>query len=335
MNPQFTPEGDTTPQTLAPATIAATPRDESKDGWVRHAAALIGAVGIAGVLGSSARAQDATAPTTGAPTTGAPTTAAPPMVTPGIPVVPTAPAMGAPTVTGTQGAPAQINPSASQAVAGNSTVPDPKRNANSPFLTIPASGKSATPGDIDILNFALGLEYLEADFYARVVAAHQARAYLSEKSFFAAQKLAMDEAAHVSAITEIITARGATPVAKPEFKFPVGAFISNVGFLDTASAMEETGVGAYLGAAPKVQSKNVLRFAASVYGIETRHASLIRLLGGRMFALTDIEVPLTVAEVMQRVAPFMATPMTGTAMPMTGTAPMTGTGTPMTGTMTP
>lgn len=332
MNSQFTPEDGA----QTPATIAATPRDESKDAWVRHAATLLGAVGIAGVLGSSARAQDASAPMTGAPITGAPMTGAPPMTTQGTPVTPTAPAMGAPTVSGTQDMPAQITPTASQAVAGNSNVPDPKRNANSPSLTIPKSGKSATPSDIDILNFALGLEYLEADFYARVVAAHQARAYLSQQAFFAAQKLAMDEAAHVSSITEIITARGATPVPKPEFKFPVGAFISNLGFLDTASAMEETGVGAYLGAAPQVQSKDVLRFAASVYGTETRHAALIRLLDGRTFAPTDIEVPLTVAEVMQRVAPFMAAPMTGTAMPMTGTAaPTTGMGTPMTGTMTP
>ncbi len=333
MNSDFTPE---TP-IVTPATIAATPRDESKDGWVRHAAALLGVAGIASVLTSSARAQDATAPMTGT----APMTAAPPMVTPGTPVVPLQPAMGAPTVMGTQDAPAQIDPAGSQAVPGNSIVPDPKRNANSPSLTIPASGKSAAPSDIDILNFALGLEYLEADFYTRVVAAHQARAYLSPRAFFAAQKLMMDEVAHVSAITEIITARGATPVPKPQFVFPVGAFISNLGFLDTASSMEETGVGAYLDAAPRVQSKDVLRFAASVYGIETRHAALIRLLGGRTFAPSETEVPLTVAEVMQRVAPFMATPMagtgmpmTGTGMPMTGTVPMTGTGMPMTGTAT-
>ncbi len=299
MNSDFTPDKGI----ITPETIAATPRDESKSEWVRHAATMLGALGVAGVIQTAARAQDATAPTTMMPMTA---------VTPAteMPMTP-APMTGAP-VPGTQDAPAQVAPTQSQAVAGNSTVPDEKRNANAPLLTIPASGKTASPSDIAILNFALGLEYLEADFYARVVAAHQARPYLPARSLSAAQKLAFDEAAHVSAITEIITAAKGTPVAKPEFKYPATAFFAPLAFLDIASSMEETGVGAYLGAAPQVQSKNVLRFAASVYGTETRHASLVRMLGGRTFAPNDIEIPLTVAEVMQRVAPFMATPMVAT-----------------------
>lgn len=318
MNPEiFTPEtGVVTPQTLA-----ATPRDESKDAWVRHAATMLGALGIASVLGSAvAKAQDASTPMTGAPMTGAPMTGAPMTGTgttmAGVdPLAGAKPVPAAPTVMGTQPEPAQIAPTASQAVAGNSIVPDAKRNANSPSLTIPKSGKNASPGDIAILNFALGLEFLEADFYSRVVAAHQARPYLNDRAFATAQTLATDEVAHVSAITEIITARGATPVTKPDFVFPAAAFYSNTAFLDIATGMEETGVGAYLGAASQLQSKDVLRFAASVYGIETRHTGLIRFLAGRSFSPTDIEVPFTMAEVMRRVAPFMATPMTMTTPP--------------------
>jgi hypothetical protein len=305
-------KSDITPETgiITPETLPATPRDESKGEWLRHATSLFGALGVASVLSAAAKAQDATAPPT--PMTGtAPMDGTMPMTGTApmdgtMPMTAGTPVPAPPTVQGTQPAPAQIDPTASQAVPGNSIVPDAKRNANAPVLTIPASGKTATASDIAILNFALGLEYLEAEYYARAVAAHQARPYLSDRAFAAAQKLAFDEAAHVSAIIEIVTAAKGTPVAKPAFKFPAAAFFSNLAFLDTATEMEETGVGAYLGAAPQVQSKNVLRFAASVYGIETRHTGLVRLLGGRTFAPNDIEIPLTVEEVTRRVAPFMA-----------------------------
>jgi len=266
--------------------LPAVPRDSSKNDWLRLATTVFGALGVS-ALSQNARAQDAPAamPDATAPAMG---TAAPDATAP---------------MTGTM--PATGGAEGSQAVVTNSIVPT-LSNPNNPQLTIPASGKKATPSDVAILNFALGLEYLEADFYARVVAAHQARPYLSPASYNAAQKLAADEAAHVAAILEILTLRGATPVAKPAFKFPAAAFISNVAFLDTATELEETGVGAYSGAAPMVQAKDVLKFAASVYGIETRHAGLIRHLAGRTIAPNDVEIPLSMDEVLKRVQPMIA-----------------------------
>ncbi|RYX84585.1 ferritin-like domain-containing protein [bacterium] len=200
-------------------------------------------------------------------------------------------------------------PTADQATPGNSAVPSTSSNPNNPAESIPKGAKSASPSDIDILNFALGLEYLEADFYARIVSAQQTRAYLNDKEFMAAQKLAADEAAHVTAITDLITRANGTPVAKQAFNFPAEAFFSRSAFLLTARDLEETGVGAYLGAAPKVDATNVLKFAASVYGIECRHASLIRKLAGMPFAPTETEVPLSIEEVQKRVAPFMGMAM--------------------------
>ena len=196
-------------------------------------------------------------------------------------------------------------PTADQAVESNSNVPSTKLNPNNPALTIPAAGKRATASDADILNFALGLEYLEATFYASIVAANNARAYLSPAVAKIAQGIADDEAAHVTAITDVIMRANGTPVAKPNFQFPANVYVSQVAFLTLAATFEETGVGAYLGAAPKLDSVDALKFAASIYGIETRHTGVIRFMNNMNPSPTAVESPLEVPEVQKRVAPFI------------------------------
>ncbi|HEX8550459.1 MAG TPA: ferritin-like domain-containing protein [Abditibacteriaceae bacterium] len=159
--------------------------------------------------------------------------------------------------------------------------------------------------DVEILNFALILEYLEADYYARAIAAHERRPYLKRRVPEIATKLRDDENAHVVAIQERIRELGAAPVARPQFQFPAETFISEVAFLDLAATFEQNGVGAYLDAAPKLKSGPVLRFAASIYGVEARHTSMIRMASGRLAAPSALETPLSALEVATRSAPFI------------------------------
>ncbi len=196
-------------------------------------------------------------------------------------------------------------PTGDQAVESNSNVPSTKINPNNPALTIPAAGKNASASDIDIFNFALGLEYLEATFYASIVDANNKRAYLSPAVAKIAQGIADDEAAHVTAIIDVITRANGTPVAKPNFQFPYNVYVSQVAFLTLAGTFEETGVGAYLGAAPKLDSVDALKFAASIYGIETRHTSVIRFMNNMNPSPTAMEIALEVPEIQRRVAPFI------------------------------
>jgi Ferritin-like domain len=129
-------------------------------------------------------------------------------------------------------------------------------------------------GDAEILNFALTLEYLEADFYnvkgKTVGLSGEAKKY--------AREFGAEEAAHVSALTAAIKQLGGKPVAKPTFVFPG---TSEKSFLTLASVLENTGVGAYNGAAPSLKSKQVLASAGSIVQIEARHAAAIDLLLGK------------------------------------------------------
>ena len=196
-------------------------------------------------------------------------------------------------------------PLGDQAVPGASIVPDTKINPNNPALTIPGAAKNASASDADILNFALGLEYLEATFYASIVDANNTRSYLSPQVAMVARKLADDEAAHVTAILDVLNRAKGTPIQKPSFQFPANVYVSQIAFLELASIFEVTGTGAYLGAAPKLDSVDALKFAASIYGIEARHTGLIRSLVGKDPAPTALEIALEVPEVQKRVAPFI------------------------------
>lgn len=158
--------------------------------------------------------------------------------------------------------------------------------------------------DVDVLNYALTLEYLEAAFYQQGNAAGltsgQATTYL--------QGVQKDEEAHVAAITATIKQLGGTPVAAPSVDFG-GAFDSEHAFLMTSHTFENVGVGAYLGAAGFIQDKSVLAAAAGIFGVEARHAAIVgNLLGlkaeGGVY-MGAFEKPMSKTMVLSDVKPFL------------------------------
>ena len=154
-------------------------------------------------------------------------------------------------------------------------------------------------GDAEILNFALTLEYLESAFYnekgKEVGLTGTAKSY--------AKMFGEQEAEHVAALTSAIKSLGGTPVKKPQFVFPVS---NEKTFLALASVLENTGVGAYNGAAPSLSSKEVLATAGSIVQIEGRHAAAIDLLINRSPTPNGgFDVPLTKAEVLAKIGPLV------------------------------
>jgi hypothetical protein len=126
-------------------------------------------------------------------------------------------------------------------------------------------------GDIDILNFALTLEYLEADFYQ----AKGQTVGLSGTAKALARSFGHEEAEHVGALTKAIRGAGGTPAKKPTFVFPV---TDEKSFLKLAYTLENIGVGAYNGAGPSLTNKAYLAAAGSIVQVEARHAAAIALL---------------------------------------------------------
>jgi Ferritin-like domain len=154
-------------------------------------------------------------------------------------------------------------------------------------------------GDVGILNFALTLEYLEAEFYAE--AKRRAGATGELKSLIGL--LAMDEQQHVEALTASVKKLGGKPVAKPKFEFPYG---NTAGFLELAQTFEDTGVSAYNGAGPMIESKDVLAAAGGIVQVEARHAAAIRLQNGAEPAPEAFDPALDEAQVLKAVEPFLA-----------------------------
>ena len=156
-------------------------------------------------------------------------------------------------------------------------------------------------GDVDILNFALTLEYLEAAFYTTAVKGVPG---LSADEKRLAKQLRDDEDAHVDALTETIKKLGGKPAAKPKFNFG-GAFGSRAVFLKTSNTLEDTGVSAYNGAAPSIKSGEVLGAAGSIVQIEARHAALIRLARSKSPAPQAFDEPADMDAVLKAVKPFI------------------------------
>jgi len=149
----------------------------------------------------------------------------------------------------------------------------------------------------DVLNFALNLEYLEANFYLLVstgsglstadmgtgagkITGAPAKLTLDSATMAVAQALAQDEKNHVELLRNTITTLGGTPVAQPAINFAaMGAITTQAQFLATARQFTALGGSAYCGSAMLlVSNPTVLTTASQILGAEGQHGGALNYL---------------------------------------------------------
>jgi rubrerythrin len=152
---------------------------------------------------------------------------------------------------------------------------------------------------VGILNYALTLEYLETEFYEKVVAAK----LFSGKTGTLITDFSKQEKSHVVALTEAIKNAGGMPAADPNGKFPIEN-ANQVAML--AYTVENLGASAYLGQAANIQSKEVLAAALSIHSVEARHAATLGTLVGKSITPNGaFAAPADIPTVLAAVKPFL------------------------------
>ncbi|HLI77667.1 MAG TPA: ferritin-like domain-containing protein [Acidobacteriaceae bacterium] len=163
--------------------------------------------------------------------------------------------------------------------------------------TAPIPSPTTTPSVVDVLNFALNLEYFEASLYSYIVTGSglssadmgsspgtvtggaKVTFQYSAIANIAANLMA-EEVQHVEFLRSAITSAGGTPISMPSLNLvPATAYAitNDQTFVSVARTIEAVGVSAYEGAAQYLTSApSVLTFAASIHDLEAQHEGALR-----------------------------------------------------------
>lgn len=160
---------------------------------------------------------------------------------------------------------------------------------------MPTMVRAQTSSVVDVLNFALLLEYAERDFYIMALASDGLIPDTDREVFM---QISKHETAHVEFLK---AALGSAAREVPVFDFTAKGMFPTVfsdyaTFLALSQSFEDTGVRAYKGQAGNLQAvDDVLTAALQIHSVEARHASEVRRLRGKRSNM-DIKGWITNAE---------------------------------------
>lgn len=162
---------------------------------------------------------------------------------------------------------------------------------------------TAGPTDVEILNYALTLEYLERDFYAEGLAKFNKVAF--RKAGYPAyirqrfEEIAAQEKTHVAYLAEAL---GSAGVGECKYNFGLDSVDT---FLAISRILEGVGTSAYLGAAPDITTKAYLAAAGAILTVEARHSSFLNEATGITGFPQPYDAALTYSQVYSLAAPFI------------------------------
>jgi len=186
------------------------------------------------------------------------------------------------------------------ACGSSSSSSSSSSSASTAAATPTSTTASSATGDIGILNYALTLEYLETEFYSKVVAS----GFFKGKVGSLIKTFGAQEASHVAALKAAVTKLGGMPAADPMGKFPI---TSATQVAELAYTVENLGASAYLGQAAKIQSPEVLASALAIHTVEARHAATLGTLVKKSVTPQGaFATPADMSTVLAAVKPFLS-----------------------------
>jgi hypothetical protein len=166
--------------------------------------------------------------------------------------------------------------------------------------------------DAAVLNYLLRVEYVQAELYREGLTDFTTAARIRQFDPFGGQatidtlrSMGEQEASHVEAIRSLVTRLGMTPLPQCIVNFP--RFDTATELLQTAFAIENVGVSAYLGVVALLRIPQVQTGVASIASVQSRHAAFIGLLNGQSPAPLPADTPRSREEVLALLDPYLGT----------------------------
>jgi hypothetical protein len=195
--------------------------------------------------------------------------------------------------------------------------------AGAALIATVLNAQTTTPAvtDLDILNYALTLENLEANFYTEglknFTPADFSRGAFATNlgnvnapfgdsvtgdAYSYLYLIRSHEQTHVRSLTRTIQSLGGTPKPACTYRFSYNNIDE---FLAIGKVLEDTGVSAYAGAVKLIKSPAILTAAATIATVEARHASYLRLLTGDSPFPDAFDPAKTMTEILAAAGPFI------------------------------
>jgi hypothetical protein len=169
--------------------------------------------------------------------------------------------------------------------------------------------------DVDVVKYALQLERLEDAFYAHATETISMETLRESETLDGfgdrvlhdvneyVRTVGEHESVHTQQLTRVLEVLGADVPEEVEYQFGLNNDPDK--FLELARVFENTGVAAYAGVAPRIESPDLQAAALSIHSVEARHAGYFNLLTGESPFPNAFDPSQSPSEVLEAVGPFI------------------------------